>query len=337
MHVTQVDPQDGTSVAAWHAVRQAVEQDERPGEACALLDEVRASAVVGSGPDPDTAVVLLSVEVGGEVVGAARLDTPRRDNLHLAEVEVFVHPGARRRGVGRSLVAEVERRLEADGRSSLIGYTDEPPGRSSAMTCGAGQALGFVQAQQEVRRDIDLPLDTERAAVLDAEVSPYAVDFDVVTWRDAVPDSLVDDLAVLHQRMSTDVPMADLDITEEAYDAARVRRHEALASAMGRALFGAGAVHRGTGRLVAYTDQAVPLSEPARAYQWNTIVLSEHRGRRLGTLVKLACLRRLADEVPQARVITTWNAEENAAMIRVNDALGARVNGGSTAWQKRLG
>jgi len=80
----------------------------------------------------------------------------------------------------------------------------------------------------------------------------------------------------------------------------------------------------------------VPLSEPARAYQGDTIVLSEHRGHRLGIVVKLACLRLLSGQVPQARVITTWNAEENVAMIRVNDALGARVNGTSTAWQKRL-
>ena len=341
MHILQVDPHDEVALAAWFAVQQAVERDERPDEVCTLLDEVRAAAVVGSGPDPDSASVLLSalcVGEGGEdeVVGAARLHLPRRDNLHLAEVELYAHPAVRRRGVGRALVTELERVLRADGRTSLIGYTDEPPGRPSAMTQGAAQGLGFVKTQEEVRRDIDLPLDPGRAAVLEAEIAPYAADFDVVTWRDAAPEHLLDDLAVLHQRMSTDVPMADLDITEEVFDAARVRRHEQLARDMGRALLGAGAVHRETGRMVAYTDQAVPLSEPARAYQWNTIVLSEHRGHRLGTAVKLACLRLLSGQVPQARVITTWNAEENVAMIRVNDALGARVNGMSTAWQKRL-
>jgi len=336
VRVLQVDPRDETALAAWFAVQQAVERDERPDEVCTLLDEVRAGVLDGSGPDPDSASVLLSAVCEDEVVGAVRLHLPRRDNLHLAEVELYVHPAARRRGVGRALVTEMDRVARADGRTSLIGYTDEPPARPSAMSEGAARALGFVRTQQEVRRDIDLPLDPGRAAALEAEITAYAVAFDMVTWRDVAPEHLVDDLAVLHQRMSTDVPMADLDIAEEVFDAARVRRHEQLARAMGRALYGAGAVHRDSGRMVAYTDQAVPLSEPTRAYQWNTIVLSEHRGHRLGTLVKLACLRRLSSEVPQTRVISTWNAEENVAMIRVNDALGARVNGTSTAWQKRL-
>ena len=336
MELTTVDPRDEQAFDAWFAVLQAVERDARPDEFGHTSQEVRAAALTGSGPDPDSAVVLLAATLDGAVVGAARLDLPRRDNLHLAEVEVGVHPLARRRGVGRALVAELERRMRADGRTSAIGYTDEPPGRPSAMTQGAAQALGCAWTQEEARRDIDLPLPSQAARALEAGCQAYARDFEILTWRDVAPEHLLDDLAVLHQRMSTDVPMADLDITEEAFDAARVRRHEQLARDMGRVVFGAGAVHRPTGRMTAYTDQAVLIEAPERVYQWNTIVLTEHRGHRLGTLVKLACLRRLSQEVPAARFISTWNALENTAMIRVNDALGARVNGHVVAWQKRL-
>ena len=337
MDVRTVDPRDGQAFAAWFAVLRAVELDARPDEVGYTAQEVRAAALTGSGPDPDSSVLLLAAVEDDAVVGTARLDLPRRDNLHLAEVEVCVPPQERRRGVGRVLSAELERRMRADGRTSAIGFSDEPPGRPSAMTEGAAKALGYVWTQEEARRDIDLPLPTDAVRALEAGCRPYAVDFEVLTWRDLAPEHLLDDLAVLHQRMSTDVPMADLDVTEEVFDAARVRRHEQLAQDMGRALFGAGAVHRPTGRLVAYTDQAVPLDLPERAFQWNTIVLTEHRGRRLGTLVKLACLQRLSQEVPAARSISTWNALENTAMIRVNDALGARVNGHVVAWQKRLG
>lgn len=330
-----VDP-GGPALEAWFAVMQACEREDRPDEVGYLAGEVRAAAVQGGGPDPDAVVALLSCSLDGRVVGAARCDTPRRDNLHLAEVELYVLPADRRRGVGRALADAVEARLRADGRTSLLGYSDEPPGRPSAMSLGAGAALGYRPEQQEARRDVDLPLDIDRVAALEAACAPYAGDYDLLAWRDRVPDHLLDDLAVLHQRMSTDAPIADLDIAEEAYDGPRVRRHEQRTLDMGRALVGAGAVHRPTGRLVAYTDQAVPLAAPERAYQKNTIVLPEQRGHRLGTLVKLACLQRLTAEVPQVRLITTWNALENTPMIRVNDALGARVNGEMTAWQKRL-
>ncbi len=337
MHIEQVDPRDPDAFAAWFAVAEQVQQHVRPGEPDWLAHEIRASALSALDADHDHDRWLLAARDGDRVVGAARADLPLRDNLHLVEMELYTSLPERRRGVARALLAELEERCRARGRTTLLGYSDEVPGAGgSPMARGAGAALGCTLGQSEVRRDIDLPLDLDRAAALEAESRSYAADFDIVTWGQAVPEPLLPDLAYLHQRMSTDIPLGELDITEESFDGPRVRRHEQLAAAMDRALFAAGAVHRPTGRMVAYTDMAVPRAAAQRAYQWNTIVLTEHRGHRLGTLVKLAALRELSAAFPQARFITTWNAEENAAMIRVNDALGARVNGGGMAWQKRI-
>ena len=66
MRVRQVDPRDETALAAWFAVQHAVERDERPDEVCSLLEEVRASVLEGSGPDPDSASVLLSALCDGK-------------------------------------------------------------------------------------------------------------------------------------------------------------------------------------------------------------------------------------------------------------------------------
>jgi hypothetical protein len=96
---------------------------------------------------------------------------------------------------------------------------------------------------------------------------------------------------------------------------------------MDRTYVGAGAVHRPTGRMIAFTTMGVPRSERSRAYQWETIVAREHRGHRLGMLIKLAAMQELAASSPPPAFISTWNAQENAPMIRVNDALGARTNG----------
>jgi hypothetical protein len=136
--------------------------------------------------------------------------------------------------------------------------------------------------------------------------------------------------------MSLDVPLGELDFREEEWDGARVRQREELLRAQRRTWFAGGAVHEATGQLVAFSEIGVPLALPVRAYQWDTLVLQEHRGKRLGTLVKLACLRATAAGSPDTRFVSTWNAEENGPMIAVNDALGARTNGRLSLWQRTI-
>ena len=72
------------------------------------------------------------------------------------------------------------------------------------------------------------------------------------------------------------------------------------------------------------------------AYQWDTLVLADHRGHRLGQLVKAANLRALRAGLPQVRRVVTWNAESNAPMLRVNRALGFEPVGRMVEWQKSL-
>ena len=335
--VDQVDPHDEPTFARWYEVLRAAEEHDRPGEPGELLHEQRSLALDGSGPDPDTGIVLLAASVAGEVVGAARLELPRRDNLHLCELVLCVHPSARGRGVARALQSEVERCARGHGRSTLVTYADEPPGwegRSGNRL--AALALGYAVAQQEVRRDIDLPLDPARVAELEDACRPYAEEYHLRTWCDACPDDLLDDLAELHRQMSTDVPKDEMDWREEVWDGARLRRREERTRSADRSLVGAGAVHVPTGRMVAFTAVGLPRSEPARAYQWETLVQADQRGHRLGTLVKLAALQELARRSPATRFISTWNAQENAPMIAVNDALGARTNGRLAVLQKVL-
>ena len=337
MRIEEVDAHDEAAFARWFAVVDAWQRAERPGEPGWLEHELREMAVYADGEDPDEQVVLLAAVDGEDVVGVARLDLPRRDNTHLCELLLLTHPEHRRRGAGRLLVAETEQRVRAAGRTTVTAISEEQAGQEGrSPSRGFGAAVGFDAVQVEVRRDVDLPLDPTVVAGLAAVAAQHAADYDVRTWRDAVPEDLLEDMAHLRRRMSTDIPTAEMDWHEEEWDAARVRRDEEQVQKMDRSSFAAGAVHRSTGRMVAYTTMGIPRALPERAYQWDTLVLQEHRGHRLGTLVKLAALQRLAEESPQTRWISTWNAAENAPMIRVNDALGARVNGQIVNWQKRL-
>ncbi len=90
------------------------------------------------------------------------------------------------------------------------------------------------------------------------------------------------------------------------------------------------------GRLVAFTDLHVLRERIGHARQGSTLVLREHRGHRLGALVKAAVLRELGATFPQTRRITTYNAEDNVPMVALNRALGFRPAGQLSLWSLRL-
>ena len=270
--------------------------------------------------------------VDGAVVGALRLILPVLDNLTVAIVDVAVHPEHRRRGIGALLLAEGARLAEAHGRTELISEVDEP-GPDAA---GRAFALrhGWTCDLLETRRDLLLPPDEDRLSALEAEARSASGGYEVVTWRDHTPDELLDDRAVLERRMTTDAPHGDLPVEEEHWDGERIREYEATHVARGRTVLSAGAVK--DGRLVGFTDLQVPLAQPERAHQGGTLVLREHRGHRLGALMKAAVLRELAAGFPAVRRVSTYNSDSNTPMVAVNEALGFRPAGQLSTWSMRL-
>jgi GNAT superfamily N-acetyltransferase len=74
-------------------------------------------------------------------------------------------------------------------------------------------------------------------------------------------------------------------------------------------------------------------TDPGRAYQWDTLVLPEHRGHRLGLALKVANLARMQAGHPDRTELHTFNAEDNPPMAAVNDALGFRAVERMGEWQ----
>jgi hypothetical protein len=81
---------------------------------------------------------------------------------------------------------------------------------------------------------------------------------------------------------------------------------------------------------------AVEEQRPTIGHQHDTSVVREHRGHRLGLLLKAGMLLWLADAEPQLETVDTWNAESNDHMISVNEALGYRILGRGLQFQRRL-
>jgi GNAT superfamily N-acetyltransferase len=268
---------------------------------------------------------------GGAVVGHLGVMLPLTDNTHRAQVALAVRPGGRRQGVGRALLDVAERLVREDGREVIGGFSDVASGHDDPA---AGFALkhGYAAEHTELRNDLRLPL-AERVL---AEAESPATGYEVLTSWDGIPDGWLADRAELSRRMSTDPPLGGLALYEEQWDGERVRRGFELALAQGRRVVESVARHTASGRLVGFTTMAVARHTPDVAYQWSTLVLREHRGHRLGLLLKAHNLRALAAGLPAVRRVVTWNAADNVPMLRVNRALGFQTIGRLTEWQRWL-
>ena len=102
--------------------------------------------------------VILGAYDGDTLLGFARYWFPLLDNLDKVYLELHVDPPARRRGVGRALLAEVEDRARADGRTLILTDSKIPAGeRETHPYRRFAEACGFEFSNVEVVRHLALP------------------------------------------------------------------------------------------------------------------------------------------------------------------------------------
>lgn len=287
-----------------------------------------------------------------DVVGYLRLDLDLLDNTHSCAVEVFVREPWRGRGIGGGLWETGTDLARGAGRSLVQAWVDHATPEGAADVVEPTRSEGAIALDRPARFALSRGLVLEqverhsvlhvagraeqwRTALSEALTTAGRED-EVVTWAGATPPELREHIAELMRRMSTDIPLGGLDWEEEAWDAERVRTNEASVLASGRRTFLTTAVRdRSTGVLVGFTRLTIPAGRPA-AWQEDTIVMKEHRGRRIGTVLKLANQLALLEQHPDALRIHTWNAYENRHMLDVNHAVGFELASLHGAWQGRL-
>ncbi len=197
-------------------------------------------------------------------------------------------------------------------------------------------AHGYRLGQIERSSELPLPMPAERLdALYDEAVRAAGSDYRVLGWWRHAPEEYVVGFAALRARMTRDVPQSGIALDDEEWTPSRVRELEQLMIDRGEPFLCSVAQHIPSGRLVAYTDLVVP-EGGGKVEQHDTLVVREHRGHRLGMLVKAENIRRLAELEPNATRILTWNADENEYMLAVNNAFGFRLHGLVGNWQKSL-
>jgi GNAT superfamily N-acetyltransferase len=312
------------AVAVLEAAR-AVSTLEQPPTTVSNL-----TAVLRHGWDGEPPATAVTRAAGRRVVGVLQVELPRWDNPKLGYVDVTVDPVRRREGIGRVLFQMGADRVRGAGRTLVATQSDD----TSAAT-GFATFLGLRRGSEEVQRRQDLTtLDPRRLQHLQAQAEPNASAYELVRLPAWTPDDSLEQVARLTDAIN-DAPTDDLDIEDEVHTPARVRAFETAQLAQGRRMYRLAARDRRTGALVGQTLVGVEVERPGQAWQYDTSVCREHRGHRLGLLLKLEMLRWLGEREPQLRVLDTFNAASNDHMVAVNDALGYQALARMVIWQRR--
>jgi GNAT superfamily N-acetyltransferase len=331
--VRAVDPHDDAAFRAWYDALAAGVEADRPDPTGWTYPEI---AVAYRYPDPSIRrTPFAAYDEAGRCVGAAFAALPQKENLQRVNLNIGVPPEHRRRGIGSALLAGLIEHSRVNGRTTLLGGVDVPAGVEDWPGLTFARNHGFERAHLEVRRQQPLPAPTERLDALEAKAAERAADYGIVSWNGACPDEYAEQYAKLKALLDTEAPTGDVVWDEPDWDVQRLRDEEEVAALQGRTLFSSIAIGS-DGTIAAHTQAAVTKHDPTRAYQWDTLVLPEHRGHRLGLAVKVANIRALQAAHPEVTRIDTWNAEVNGPMVAVNEELGYRIVEYTHEYQRTL-
>ncbi|TDW75127.1 acetyltransferase (GNAT) family protein [Kribbella pratensis] len=288
---------------------------------------VEEARVLMAGTHADVRAEGIGVVEGDAWLGVAWLDWWLVGNTDTVDVELAVVPEFRRQGVGSRLLQVAVERVRAEGRRIVSGtnVAGDPVTGESAGTAFA-RARGFEKKHAELHQVVELPIDV---TALEQPVDGY----ELVQWREQVPDEWLEQFVELLSGMSEDVPTGDRTDEPVRWTPELVRDAEARRVAQGRFTYTTAAVHTASGELAAYTQMGGTPETPERLNQYDTYVRRTHRGNGLGIAVKAPNLRAIQ---AGPAVLHTWNAPENGPMIAVNAKLGFRPVAQRTIWERSL-
>lgn len=274
----------------------ACRPEENPGEPEPTLDEL----IAFRRNPPGTHTVRHWLADGG--FAALNVHAPRATFLH-----VRVDPGRRRCGVGSALFAAAVEGARELGAEALYAEHATPAGAAFAAR------FGFADEQRIVRSVLDL-----RAAEV---AGPARVEgWSLATWLRRVPDEHL--AAYARARAAMDDAPAPEGMELPPWTAEKVRASEESLARRDREMRLTVALSP-AGEIGAFTELRVTRGSTL-GFTDDTGTVAEHRGRGLARAVKLESLRRLRADHPEVEVVSTSNAEENAAMRHLNESIGFR-------------
>jgi GNAT superfamily N-acetyltransferase len=248
-------------------------------------------------------------------------------NKHLYWADAYVHPEYRRRGVATRWLAVLAQQMDAHG-CTVVGLTAHHDEAKAFLSwLGAEVKLEELESRLDLGQ-VDWAM-MERWVRDGQDRSPQTR---LEIYEGALPEAMLEDFAVQRSTMLNTIPVDDLDIGLIVITPEKVREWQEKARLMGVVEHEV-LTREPDGTISGMTDvEWAPYSRTLIRQQF-TGVLPSARGRGIGKWIKAAMLLHLHELYPDARWITTDNANSNAPMLKINRAMGFKPYRGSVEYQ----
>jgi GNAT superfamily N-acetyltransferase len=302
---TLLDSDQDSVLEEIRALLAAARAVDTPGDLGATVGEVRRWAYSPPGSSRRTVLARLD----GRVVGCVHVRLPAGEAGE-GSGELWVHPRARRRGIGRLLFRRAMAvTAEACGRTFFLTGPDTASSRA------------FAGDAPLVQRTRQYSLDLDRADLLSlVEVGRRRrpASFGTVAWENGCPPDRLEDYVGLLNALDEDEPSARGGALRVTAD--DVRNYEQAIAAIGQAEVVMAGMDRTTGTLVGSTGAF--LWDCRRVELVNTVILPAYRGQRLTSWLEAEILSFVRSYHPTVGTAVIAVATDNAPMMRAVARLG---------------
>ena len=310
---------------------KTLSEEGGPGTGAGTLEMERRRR---ASPEPPGAVTIVARDPTGSVLGLLDASAQSVAGLnHILEVNIGVAPAVRGRGVGHALLRGAAGFAVTHGQTHLRGWTADavPAGGAFCHRLDAD----VLQVVRERRLDL-FTVDRANIGRLTRQGAHHALGYDLLFVSGAIPEALqADSRHLLHELLDA-APVGGGSEAERRASVKVLSAQKAGAQRSGRMRWVIYAREKKSGRLVGRTSVGWSADDPTLVGVGGTVVDRAHRGRALGRWMKASMIERVMAECPLAHFMVTTNAAGNAAIGKINEALGFVPGPETTYWEVSL-
>ncbi len=319
--ITEAEIREFTALA--NELRKETHPDDPPSQAEVRIQEFKNM------PDFVEVHIWLARE-NNAAIGYANMQVAHLpDNQHVAQLNVQILPEHRNKGLGKTILKEVCDTAKDANRSLLLAISHDKisAGESFLERYGFGRGMETKVSQLEVAK-LESGMLEDWIKTGETRASDYLLG----TWDAAIPEGEVVAFAKLMDVMNTQ-PKGDLEMEDEHLSPQVIRDMEKVKFGSGGKRVISYVKHRSTGEFAGYSELEWHPTRASIVTQQATGVNPEHRNLGLGRWLKAANLKEMLAMNLDAKFVRTGNANDNAAMLKINIELGFAPYHAATVWQ----